>query len=95
MWVSDWWEHKRSNELCIDGYGNQVFWIVLKILKSRGYYNNFAEKKAAMKGTYRNYGWQYSAEEYVMGRMANPNKYKDEIPQKHTTEIKRRKKYAL
>lgn len=94
MFVSDWWEHKRINEVVVDCYGNQMFWGVLKLLKSRGYYNNMAEKKKAMEGTYRNYGWQYSAEQYAMGRHADPKKYKDEVPEnpdkapfpKHITE---------
>ena len=80
MYVSDWWEHKRINEVVIDCYGNQIFWGVLKLLKSKGYYNNMAEKKAAMEGTYRCYGWQYSAEQYVLGRHLDPRKYIDCVP---------------
>ena len=63
-----------------DGYGNRIFYAVLRALEKRGYYNNMAEKKAAMEGTYRNYGWQYSVEQYALGQHLDPRKYKDRIP---------------
>lgn len=63
-----------------DHYGNRIFYKTLKELKKRGYYNNFEAKKAAMDGTYRNYGWQYSAEQYAAGRSLDPKKYKDYVP---------------
>ena len=64
----------------LDCYGNRIFYGVLQELKRRGYYNDFAAKKAAMDGTYRNYGWQYSAESYAAGRNLDPKKYKDCVP---------------
>lgn len=63
-----------------DQYGNAIFYGVLQELKKRGYYNNMAAKKAAMEGTWYNYGWQYSAEQYVLGRNLDPKKYKDCVP---------------
>ena len=76
----EFWDSLRPNQICVDIYGNQIFWGTLRKLHRRGYYNNIEAKKAAMQGTYRTYGWQYSAEQYVLGRMADPKKYKDEIP---------------
>ena len=67
-------------DVCVDKYGNRIFFVVLCTLKKRGYYNNMAEKKAAMEGTWYNYGWQYSAEQYVLGRNLDPKKYKDCVP---------------
>lgn len=64
----------------LDRYGNRIFYAVLCALKKRGYYNNMAEKKAAMEGTYRNYGWQYSVEQYALGQHLDPKNYKDRIP---------------
>lgn len=66
--------------LYLDHYGNRIFYKTLKELRKRGYYNNFEAKKAAMDGTYRNYGWQYSAEQYAAGRSLDPKKYKDCVP---------------
>lgn len=77
---SDSWEGIRPNQICLDCYGNRIFWRTLRELKRRGYYNNAEQKRAAMDGTYRNYGWQYSAERYAIGRCPDPTKYKDEIP---------------
>ena len=84
----------KPTQLCIDVYGNRIYWGLLKPLLRRGYYNNWQAKKAAMQGTYRNYGWQYSAEQYVLRRSKDPKKYKDEVPEnpekapfpKHITE---------
>lgn len=70
----------RPNAIWLDLYGNRIFYGVLRELKKRGYYHNMAAKKAAMDGTYRNYGWQYSAEQVVMGRNLDPKKYKDCVP---------------
>ena len=80
MYASDKWHKLRPNQLCLDRYGNRIFYGVLQVLKRRGYYNNMAAKKAAMDGTYRNYGWQYSAEQYAAGRNLDPKKYKDCVP---------------
>ena len=73
-------KYLRPYQLCLDAYGNRIFWGTLKILLRRGYYNNIAQKKAAMEGTYSNYGWQYSAEQYVLGRSRDPKRYKDCVP---------------
>lgn len=89
--------------LYLDRYGNRVFYKTLRELKRRGYYNNFAAKKAAMAGTYRNYGWQYSAESYAAGRSLDPKKYKDCVPAnpkgkpwpEHIMEKMRRNNYAF
>ena len=74
------WDDHRPNAIWLDRYGNRIFYAVLCALKRRGYYNNMAAKKAAMEGTYANYGWQYSAEQYVLGRNLDPKKYKDCVP---------------
>lgn len=74
------WDDRRPNAIWLDCYGNRIFYAVLRELKKRGYYNNMAAKKAAMDGTYRNYGWQYAVEQYATGRNLDPRKYKDCIP---------------
>jgi len=74
------WDNHRPNAIWLDRYGNRIFYAVLCALKKRGYYNNMAAKKAAMDGTYLNYGWQYSVEQYALGQHLDPRKYKDRIP---------------
>ena len=99
----EFWDSLQPNQICVDIYGNQIFWGTLRELLKRGYYRNIGDKKAAMVGTFSNYGWQYSAEERLLGRVADPQKYKDEIPQNpkgkewplHITARLRRKKICL
>lgn len=70
-------EVMRPNQLCIDVYGNRIFWATLKVLLKRGYYNDWERKKAT--ANFKPYGWRYSAEELIMRRNLDPKKYTEDL----------------
>lgn len=73
-YASDKWANKPDEEIVNDIYGNRIKVGTLRILKERGYYNDWRKKAESTNGTYKTYG-----EEYSVDKGADPNKYVDEI----------------